>query len=61
MFVIPTVRSTQWMGEIPENQATLQCWVTAGLPLAKHHLNMLHAMSKSCLLPNPPRAAPLTE
>ena len=47
MFVIPTVRSTQWMGEIPENQATLQCWVTAGLPLAKHHLNMLHAMSKS--------------
>ena len=47
MFVIPTERSTQWMGEIQENQQHCNVWVTAGLQLAKHHLNMLHAMSKS--------------
>ena len=37
-------------------------WVTTGLPLAKHHLNMSHAMSKcSVFFQKPPRAAPLTE
>ena len=35
------------MGDIPENQATLQCLVHNRPATGKHHLNMSHAMSKS--------------